>query len=69
MNKLFNVGDEITGFCNGYFGHDDYESKICVMANDKYAVFQYIGGESRGYATILNYKDGLKNLVNDWKVK
>jgi hypothetical protein len=69
MTKLFNIGDRITGFCNGYFGRDDYDSKICIMVNDKYAVFQYTEGEWVGYGTILNYEKGLENLVNDWKIE
>lgn len=69
MTKLFNIGDKITGFCNGFFGRDDYDSKICVMVSDKYAIFQYIDGEWEGYATVLNYKDGLENCINEWKDK
>jgi len=68
MTKLFNVGDRITGFCNGYFGRDDYYDKICVMVNDKYAVFQYTEGEWEGHGVVLNYYEkGLENCVNDWK--
>ena len=69
MTKLFNIGDRITGFCNGYFGRDDYDDKICVMVCDRYAVFQYLSGEWNGYATVLNYKKELENLVNEWKAK
>jgi len=70
MNKLFNVGDTIYGFCNGYFGRDDYYTKICVMVTEKYAIFQYTEGFfSQGYATVLNYREGLNlDTVNTWKV-
>lgn len=54
MSKLINVGDTIYGFCNGAFGRDDYDTKICVMSKTKYAVFQYIDGDMKGKATVLN---------------
>ncbi len=56
MLQLFKVGDEIEGFCNGYFGRDDYEAKVCVMVTPKYAVFQY----GNGMATVLNYTERLE---------
>lgn len=68
MLNLFTVGDVLYGFCNGYFGRDDYSTKICVMVTPNYAVFQYTGGEAQGFATILNYKEGLRlETVNEWK--
>lgn len=70
MLKIFNVGDEISGYCNGYFGRDDYEDKICVMVTSKYAIFQFLEGDMNGFATVLNYEDGLEVSVNGsdkWK--
>ena len=68
MNKLFNVGDKIHGFCNGYFGRDDYDEKLCIMVTNKYAVFQYLDGEFEGNATVLNYPDRLdEETVTEWK--
>ena len=49
----FKVGDEIGGYCNGYFG-DDYEDKICISVAPKYAVFLYEDGN----ATVLSYVAG-----------
>ncbi len=69
MNKLFNIGDIIDGFCNGYFGRDDYERKICIMVNNKFAVFQYCNGKRKGDGVVLNNPEELsKSLVNEWKV-
>lgn len=69
MNEFFNVGDKIYGFCNGYFGRDDYESKICVMVNYNYAVFQYLDGDFEGSATVLNLSSSLdKDTVTSWKM-
>lgn len=63
MMKIFKTGDEIGGYCNGYFGRDDYANKTCVMVTPKYAVFEI--WES-GEGTILNYTDGLENDAPEW---
>lgn len=67
MMQIFKAGDEIGGYCNGFFGRDDYENKTCVLVTPKYAVFQYQEG---GNAVVLNYTDKLKESANgeDWKV-
>ena len=51
MSKPFRVGDRIGGFCNGYFGRDDYEDKTCVFVSSYFAVFQ----NRDGHGTLLNY--------------
>ena len=78
MNKPFEVGDRIYGFCNGFFGRDCYENKICVMANDRYAVFEDLND---GYSRILNYyteeeskerwgeEDFFFKSTQSWKIK
>lgn len=68
MNKLFNIGDTLYGFCNGYFGRDDYSTKTCVMVTERYAVFQYADGEFEGHATVLNWPERLNTeMVSKWK--
>ena len=66
MMKVFKVGDEIGGYCNGYFGLDDYENKTCVMVTPKYAVFE---GWEKGDGAILNYTDGLEDDAPKWDVE
>jgi len=67
MNKFFNIGDTLYGFCNGYFGRDDYDTKVCIIASSKYAVFQYLDGEFKGNATVLNNPERLDTItVNQW---
>ena len=67
MYQFFNVGDKIYGFCNGFFGRDDYDTKMCVMVTPKYAVFQWLEGEFEGQATVLNNPERLdKETVNAW---
>ena len=64
MNQFFNTGDIIYGFCNGYFGRDDYEKKTCVFVTWKYAVFEY----SDGSATVLNYSQNFNlETIEKWK--
>ena len=73
MMKLFAFGDEIYGYCNGYFGRDDYDDKICVLVRPKYAVFEVIRsdlGNNLGSATVLNYSDSLyEEMIDRWKAK
>lgn len=69
MYEFFNVGDIIENFCNGYFGRDDYDTKLCIMVTKQYAVFQYIDGEDIGQAVVLNDPERLdKEMVEHWKV-
>ena len=65
MLKLFSVGDEIFGYCNGLFGRDSYDNKVCVMVTPKYAVFQ----NEDGVGELLNYSEDLSDLVEEWKVE
>lgn len=76
MNDLFKVGDKIYGYCEGYFGRDDYYTKKCIMVTENYAVFEYTDNNSiiwDGYVTVLNSDcdDGLQfltvNRINKWK--
>lgn len=65
MLKIFSVGDEIFGFCNGFFGRDDYADKICVLVSSKYAVFEY----EDNTATILHFEKDIVDFVTQWKNK
>lgn len=64
MGQLFSCGDMLYGYCNGFFGRDDYHTKECVMVCDKYAVFEY---EEDGTATVLNFDKRFVALVENWK--
>ena len=70
MNKLFTPGDILYGFCNGFFGRDDYDDKVCIFVNNRFAVFQYLSGPYEGNGVVLNYDDILnEKIVNSWKNK
>ena len=68
MYKLFKPGMILHGYCSGCFGRDNYEDKICSLVKAKYAVFEYVEGERQGQAIVLNYSEGLENLVKDWEI-
>jgi hypothetical protein len=68
MNELFKIGDIIYGYCNGYFGRDDYDSKTCILVSDEFAIFVYTDGVDKGKACVLNETCRLsEELVNEWK--
>lgn len=69
MHEVFGVGDTIYGYCNGYFGRDDYEDKVCVLVNPRYAVFEY----ESGTATVVNFTERFKEVYLEdafkWKTE
>lgn len=66
MKDLFAPGDVIYGYCNGFFGRDDYDTKTCIVVGSKYAVFK----NEEEYYTIINYSNYLdKETVDKWKDK
>jgi len=70
MSELFSVGDTIYGFCNGYFGRDDYDDKVCVIVTPRYAVFEYTLGDYMGNAVVLNNPERFDlETINEWKCK
>lgn len=63
MMKIFKVGDEISGYCNGYFGRDDYEDKVCILVTPKYAIFEHV---ESGTAAALHYETDLEIAAVGW---
>ena len=68
MLQCFSVGDEIGGYCNGLFGRDDYETKICVLVQPTYAVFEY---KNSSGAVVLNFSsdDTIHYKSSDWEAE
>lgn len=68
MTKFFNIGERVYGFCNGYFGRDDYDTKLCIMVTSRFALFVYVDGEFEGNAVVLNNPERLDiDMVKEWK--
>lgn len=41
FKDYFNEGDIIKGFCNGYFGRDDYNNKEVISVHKDRVIFKY----------------------------
>lgn len=68
MANFFNIGERVYGFCNGYFGRDDYDTKLCIMVTSRFALFVYVDGEFEGNAVVLNNPERLDiDMVKEWK--
>lgn len=68
MTNFFNIGERVYGFCNGYFGRDDYDTKLCIMVTSRFALFVYVDGEFEGNAVVLNNPERLDiDMVKEWK--
>ena len=48
------VGTKIYGFCNGYFGRDDYDDKIIILEGKKWIVCSYLD-TNNDYVTCVNF--------------
>ncbi len=61
MLQIFKVGDEIEGYCGGYFGRDDYADKICVMVTKKAVVFEdedlHLSTINVSYGDMIEFKE------------
>ena len=70
MLQLFKEGDIIYGYCNGAFGRDDYEDKVCVKVTPHYAVFEYLDADING-ATVINFGESFVRIygesIEEWK--
>lgn len=60
-----NIGRMISGFCNGYFGRDDYDDKIIILEDKKWIVCRYL---NRDEVACVNFdsEQEKKSLLNDW---
>ena len=52
-----NIGKMIYGFCNGYFGRDDYDTKIIVYETPKAICCTYVDSQYNGILTTANFKN------------
>ncbi len=82
MDDLFEIGEKLYGFCNGYFGRDSYEDKTVEAFGKDWVVCRTDDGEvcfatfdeARPVPTRLptrNKDDFItfKTLVSLWKIK
>lgn len=55
---MSNVGKIIYGYCNGYFGRDDYETKVIVFETECSICCRYLDDEDwrkKGWLNCANF--------------
>lgn len=55
---MSNIGTKIYGYCEGYFGRDDYGAKIIVAEGRKWIVCSYLYADNdyvTDYVTCANF--------------
>lgn len=68
-----NIGKIIYGFCNGFFGRDDYEDKIILFETNTAIVCTYLEGNTiygtaPGILTCANFdsEEEKQEYINKW---
>lgn len=67
---MTNVGKIIYGFCNGFFGRDDYDDKIIVFETDKAICCTYVDDRYKGILVTANFESSKEKqeYINEWCV-
>ena len=65
---MYNVGKVIYGFCNGFFGRDDYENKIIIAEGDNWIVCKYCDDLASYRVTFASFNnaDQKQLFINAW---
>ena len=66
-----NIGKIIYGYCNGYFGRDDYETKIIVFETECSICCRYIDNgkwKEKGWLSCANFDNAQKKqeCIDRW---
>lgn len=69
--KMNNIGKRIYGFCNGFFGRDDYDDKIIVYETDKAICCIYIDERYEGILNVANFatSEEKQKYIDEWSIK
>ena len=51
---MSNIGVRLHGYCNGYFGRDDYDDKIIIAEGKKWILCSYLSIDN-DYVTCVNF--------------
>lgn len=68
-----NIGKMIYGFCNGFFGRDDYNTKIIVFETDRAICCRYVDCNDYnglyGCLTVANFEneEEKNNYIKQWE--
>jgi len=64
------VGTKIYGYCNGYFGRDDYDDKIIILEGRRWIVCAYLDSDN-DWITCVNFdsEEEKEERIKQWSVK
>lgn len=64
------VGTKIYGYCNGYFGREDYDDKIIIFEGKKWIVCAYLDTDNDN-VTCLNFdsEEEKEACIKRWSVR
>jgi len=71
---MVNVGRMIYGFCNGFFGRDDYSDKIIVFETECSICCRIVDRDiwrDNGWLTVANFdsEKEKQEYINEWSKK
>ena len=66
-----NIGKRIYGFCNGFFGRDDYDDKIIVYETPKSICCIYVDDSYKDILTVATFdsEKEKQEYINQWSIK
>ena len=67
---MSNIGTKIYGYCNGYFGRDDYGAKIIIAEGKKWILCSYLS-VGNDYVTCVNFdtEEEKEECIRRWSEK
>ena len=63
---MSNVGKIIYGFCNGFFGRDDYKTKIIVFETRVGICCRYLGEDEYITCTNFDSEEEKQKYIDKW---
>ena len=66
MNSF--VGTKIYGYCDGYFGRDDYSDKVIILEDKKRIVYSYLDSDRVTYVNFDTEEEKIK-CIKSWSRK
>ena len=65
------VGTRIYGYCEGYFGRDDYSDKIIILDGCSWIVCAYLDGWGKERVTHVNFDSPEEKVkcIKKWSVR
>ena len=61
-----NVGTKIYGYCNGFFGRDDYDNKIIIFEGRTWIVCAYLGNSDLITCVNFESQEEKQHYIDKW---